>query len=79
MLSMLPVMNKIRDMFYRHNNAGMYSSETMGIALGVVEKWFIVFTTMVFSVVFLATSGIILTGEPLSHRVLRGLNFWVRT
>jgi len=42
MLSVLPVMQKIRDVFYRHRAAGMYSSISMGIALGVVEKWFIV-------------------------------------
>ena len=70
-LSVLPVMTKIRDMFYRHRENGMYDSASMGIALGVAEKWFICLSTSLFCVVFLATSDI---GDGI-----RGLiTFWVR-
>lgn len=70
-LSVLPVMTKIRDMFYRHRENGMYDSASMGIALGVAEKWFICLSTSLFCLVFLATSDI---GDGI-----RGLiTFWVR-
>jgi len=57
-LSVLPVMTKIRDMFYRHRDAGMYDSASMGLALGVAEKYFILLSTTLFCVVFLATSDL---------------------
>lgn len=40
-VSVLPVMTWIRDMFYRHNDAGMYDSLSLGFALGTAEQWFI--------------------------------------
>lgn len=40
-VSVLPVMTWIRDMFYRHNDAGMYDSLSLGLALGTAEQWFI--------------------------------------
>jgi len=78
MLSVLPVMRKICDMFYRQRYAGMYSSISMGIALGVAEKWFIIVSTVLFSTVFLATAGFIPEDEPLDVRVVRCISFWVR-
>jgi len=76
-LSVLPVMQSLRDIFYRHRAAGMYSSLQLGIALGVVEKWFIVFSTLLFCTVFLSTSGMISLSEALDQRVLRCISFWV--
>jgi hypothetical protein len=40
-VSVLPVMTWIRDMFYRHHDAGMYDSLSLGFALGTAEQWFI--------------------------------------
>ena len=69
-LSVLPVMMKIRDMFYRHRDAGMYDSASMGLALGVAEKYFILLSTTLFCLVFLATSDL--------ENGVRGLiGFWV--
>ncbi len=56
-LSVLPVMTMIRDMFYRHRAAGMYDSASIAWALGVAEKWFIILTSAVFTLVFLSVSG----------------------
>jgi len=49
MISVLPVMTKIRDMYYRHRDASMYDSVSIGIALGSAEKWFIVLSTAIFT------------------------------
>ena len=57
-LSVLPVMTMIRDMYYRHRDAGMYGSGAIGSALGVAEKWFLVVGSILFTAVFLATSHI---------------------
>jgi ABC-2 type transporter len=57
-LAVIPVMEKIRDCFYRHRDAGMYDSASLGLALGVVEKYFILFSTTLFCVVVLSTSNI---------------------
>ena len=57
-LSVLPVMTKIRDMFYRHRDAGMYDSAALGLALGMAEKYFIVLSTLLFVFVFLVTSNL---------------------
>jgi len=51
MLSVLGPSQKIRDMYYRHRDAGMYSSYSIGIALGVAEKWFIVVSAFLFTTV----------------------------
>ena len=61
-LSVLPVMTKIRDMFYRHRDAGMYDSAALGLALGMAEKYFIVLSTLLFVVVFLASSNLSQSG-----------------
>jgi len=57
-VSVLPVMTMIRDMYYRHHDAGMYGSLAMGLALGVAEKWFILLAGAIFTAVFLSTSHI---------------------
>jgi hypothetical protein len=73
-LSVLPVITKIRDMYYRHRDAGMYDSVSIGLALGVAEKWFIVLSTALFCVVFLVTSGI-----GGGDAMVRPITFWVRS
>jgi hypothetical protein len=69
-LSVLPVMTKIRDMFYRHRDASMYDSYSIGLALGVAEKGFIVFSSALFCLVFLSSSG--LSPDPKN-----AIAFWV--
>lgn len=69
-LSVLPVMTKIRDMYYRHGDAGMYDSVSMGLALGVAEKGFIVLSSVLFCVVFLSSSGL---GDGITGLIA----FWV--
>ena len=70
-LSVLPVMTQIRDMFYRHRDASMYDSYSIGLALGVAEKGFIVVSSALFCLVFLTSSG-------LSPGVKSAIGFWVR-
>lgn len=43
-------------MYYRHRDAGMYDSASMGLALGVAEKYFIVASTVLFCVIFFLSS-----------------------
>jgi len=76
-LSVLPVMTWIRDMFYRHRDSGMYDSLSMGIALGVAEKWFILLSSTLFTVVFLAVAGILPQEESAGHLVIRSIAFFV--
>lgn len=69
-LSVLPVMTKIRDMFYRHRDSSMYDSYSIGLALGVAEKGFIVVSSALFCLVFLTSSG-------LSQDAKSAIAFWV--
>jgi hypothetical protein len=57
-ISILPVMTWIRDMYYRHRDTGMYDSASIGVALGSAEEPFICLSTLLFCVVFLTTSGL---------------------
>lgn len=57
-------------MYYRHNDAGMYGSWAMGLALGVAEKWFILLSAFIFTVIFLSTSRI-------GPGIYFSLAFWV--
>jgi hypothetical protein len=68
-LSVLPVMTMIRDMFYRHRAAGMYDSASIAWALGVAEKWFIVLTSALFTLVFLSVSGMT-KGEKEAEKLI---------
>lgn len=70
--SVLPVMLTIRDVFYRHRDAGMLDNISLGWALGTAEKWFIVISSFVFCFVFISVSG--LTVGILK----RAIRFWVR-
>ena len=51
-LSTLPVMTNIRDMFYLHRVSGTYVSLSIGLALGFAEKLFIVLASWTFVCVF---------------------------
>jgi hypothetical protein len=70
--SVLPVMLKIRDVFYLHRASGMLDNISLGWALGTAEKWFIVFASFLFCLVYLSVSGLAET----SH-IRRSLGFWV--
>lgn len=75
--AVLPVMQSIRDMYYRHKAAGMLNSRSVGRALATAEKKFILFSSLLFCAVFLPTSG--LADDPnqsLKKRFLKGLAFW---
>ena len=69
-LSVLPVMTKIRDMYYVHSAAGMYDSASLGLALGGAEKYFILVSSAIFCFVFIGTSNI-------DYRFNGFLGFWV--
>lgn len=56
--SVLPVMLKIRDSFYRQRQSGMVDDVSFSLALGVAEKWFIVVSAFLFCVVFLPCAGL---------------------
>lgn len=45
-------------MFYRHRDAGMYDSFSLGVALGSAESFFIAASSALFCLVFVSTSGI---------------------
>jgi hypothetical protein len=75
-ISVQPVMTWIRDMFYRHRDAGMYDSRSIGIALGIAEELFIASSSALFCVVFLASSGLGSDGVGLGADGLRLVRFW---
>jgi len=56
--SVLPVMQKIRDSYYRHRAAGMVSSSSIALGLGTAEKWFICLQGLIFTLFFVATAGL---------------------
>ena len=72
--SVLPVMLSIRDMFHRHQTAGMLGSGSLAWALGYAEKGFIVVSSTIFCVVFL-----LIAFSPTNETVRGGVAFWVRT
>jgi len=70
-ISVLPVMLSIRDVFYRHRAAGMLDNVALGWALGTAEKWFIVMASFMFCFVNTAVSGI------ASRQLNRAIRYWV--
>lgn len=68
----IPVMTRLRDMFYRHRTSGMYGSSSIGLALGAAEKPFIVLSTAIFTVIFLVTGRMYNTGLPVGGYI----SFW---
>jgi len=55
--SVLPVMLAIRDVFYKQLAAGMIDNNSLGWALGVAEKPFIVLASFLFCLFYLSTAG----------------------
>lgn len=65
--SVLPVMLKIRDSFYRHRQSGMLDDVSFALGLGVAEKWFILVSSFLFCVVFLPCAELNLqAGQAIS-------------
>ncbi|KAG7357215.1 multidrug ABC transporter ATPase [Nitzschia inconspicua] len=69
-ISVLPVMLAIRDVFYKQRAAGMVDNTALGWALGTAEKWFMILASSLFCLVYLSTSGTF----PASVR--RAISFW---
>ena len=69
MISVQPVMTRIRDVFYRQRDACMYDSLSLGVALGSAELPYIASSSALFCLVFLSTSGI-------SRGFVRLVGFW---
>jgi ABC-type multidrug transport system ATPase subunit len=57
-ISVLPVMLKLRDSFYKFRLSGMVGSNSVALALGVAEKWFIVVSSAFFCLLFISTAGL---------------------
>jgi hypothetical protein len=70
--SVLPVMLKIRDVFYKQRAAGMIDDVSLGQALAHAEKGFMIVSSFCFCLFYLATAG---TMVPI--RFSRCLSFWV--
>ncbi len=69
MISVQPVMTRIRNIFYRHRDAGMYDSFSLGVALGFAETFFICASSGLFCIVFISTSG-------LGYGIYRYFGYW---
>jgi hypothetical protein len=70
-ISVLPVMLSIRDVFYRHRAAGMLDNVALGWALGTAEKWFIVIASFLFCFVHTLVAG------SSSRLLSRTIRYWV--
>jgi len=57
-ITVLPVMLSIRDVYYRHRLAGMLEHTSLALALGVAEKKYIVMVSSLFVLVFYFTMGL---------------------
>ena len=76
-VSVLPVMLNVRDMFYRHKAAGMLDYRSMGRALGFAEHRFILIASFLFCLMFIPVSGIAQNpDEPLSVRAFSAFSYW---
>ncbi|VEU39363.1 unnamed protein product [Pseudo-nitzschia multistriata] len=69
-VSVLPVMLAIRDVFYKQLAAGMIDNDAVGWALGVAEMGFIVLASFLFCLVYLSTAG----SFPVTF--MRAFKFW---
>jgi hypothetical protein len=68
-ITVLPVMNSIRDVFYRHRLAGMLEQGSLGLALGVAEKKYIILVSSLFVLIFYFVLG-------LAHDIRKFVAFW---
>ena len=73
--SIIPVTISIRDMFYRHESAGMLSSRSVIAGLLVAELPFIAVISIAFPVLFLTLLG--LPNEGIQGFALRGFGVYL--
>jgi len=75
--SVLPVMNNIRNMYYRHKTAGMLDGRSVGRALATAEWRFIVISSFLFCLVYLPIIGIANQPDKSDDERIRGIfAFW---
>lgn len=60
MITVLPTTLSIRDVYYRHNLAGMLEHTSLTLGLGVAEKPFLIVMSSLFVIVFYLTLGLAL-------------------
>lgn len=72
-ITVLPVMLAIRNVFYKQFAAGMIDNNALGWALGVAEMGFIVLSSLIFSVIYLTTA------RTFPFSFVKAFKFWVRT
>jgi ABC-2 type transporter len=77
-ISVLPVMLAIRDVFYRQRSAGMIDNVSLGRALAYAEKGFICVSSFLFCLFYLASSGTMVP-EGSTSFFARTVKFWVST
>jgi len=70
-VSVLPVMTRVRDMHYIHRADGVIDSFSLAWALGNSEKWFIILSSFLFCTVFIGVAG--LDADSVSEAIA----FWV--
>jgi len=76
-VSVLPVMLNVRDMFYRHKAAGMLNYWSLGRALGTAEHRFILIASFLFCIMFIPVSGLAQNPDlSLRSRVLSAVSYW---
>jgi len=76
-VSVLPVMLNVRDMFYRHKAAGMLNYWSLGRALGTAEHRFILIASFLFCIMFIPVSGLAQNPDlSLRSRVLSAFSYW---
>ncbi len=71
-ITVLPVMLAIRNVFYKQFAAGMIDNTALGWALGFAEMGFIVLSSLLFSIVYLATA------RTFPFTFFKAFKFWVR-
>jgi len=76
-VSVLPVMLNVRDMFYRHKAAGMLNYRSLGRALGTAEHRFILIASFLFCIVFIPVSGLGMNPNyTLREKVFWAFAYW---
>lgn len=63
----VPVMKKIRDVFYKHRASGMLEHNSLSIALAIGEGPYILAVSLLFGVVFYFTVGLFHTAEKFFY------------
>ena len=65
MITVLPTTLSIRDVYYRHNLAGMLEHTSLTLGLGVAEKPFLILMSSLFVIVFYVILGLALSLQKL--------------